>query len=34
VQALKDRILTQVKVEKISGGHSKLSGAGCRQVAS
>lgn len=32
VQALKDRILTQVKVEKISGGHSKLSGAGCRQV--
>ena len=33
VQALKDRILTQVKVEKISGGHSKLSGAGCRQVA-
>lgn len=34
VQALKDRILTQVKVEKLSGGHSKLSGAGCRQIAS
>ena len=33
VQALKDRILTQVKVEKISGGHSKLSGTGCRQIA-
>ncbi len=28
VQALKDRILTQIKVEKVSGGISRLSGAG------
>lgn len=28
VQALKDRILTQIKVEKLSGGVSKISGAG------
>ncbi|KAA0939419.1 AAA family ATPase [Psychrobacter sp. ANT_H59] len=32
VQALKDRILTQIKVEKISGGFSQLSGQGCRRV--
>ncbi len=33
VQALKDRILTQIKVEKISGGFSQISGQGCRRVA-
>ncbi|WP_201601253.1 AAA family ATPase [Psychrobacter immobilis] len=32
VQALKDRILTQIKVEKISGGFSQISGQGCRRV--
>lgn len=32
VQALKERILTQIKVEKLSGGFSKISGQGCRQV--
>ena len=34
VQALKDRILTQIKVEKISGGFSQISGQGCRRVMS
>ena len=34
VQALKERIFTQIKVEKLSGGHSQLVGAGCRKVAS
>ena len=34
VQALKDRILTQIKVEKISGGFSQISGQGCRRVVS
>lgn len=34
VQALKDRILTQIKVEKISGGFSQISGQGCRKVIS
>ncbi|WP_348548414.1 AAA family ATPase [Psychrobacter sp. KFRI-CH2-11] len=29
VQALKDRILTQIKVEKLSGGFSQISGQGC-----
>lgn len=33
VQALKDRILTQIKVEKLSGGFSQISGQGCRRVA-
>lgn len=33
IQALKDRILTQIKVEKRSGGFSHLHGAGCAQVA-
>ena len=32
VQALKERILTQIKVEKISGGFSQISGQGCRKV--
>ncbi|WP_296403846.1 AAA family ATPase [Psychrobacter sp.] len=32
VQSLKERILTQIKVEKISGGCSVISGAGCRQI--
>ncbi|WP_010198046.1 AAA family ATPase [Psychrobacter sp. PAMC 21119] len=32
VQALKDRILTQIKVEKISGGFSQISGQGCQKV--
>lgn len=34
VQALKERIFTQIKVEKLSGGHSQLVGAGCTKVAS
>lgn len=34
VQALKDRILTQIKVEKLSGGFSQISGQGCRSVTS
>ncbi|MBO1531748.1 AAA family ATPase [Psychrobacter sp. F1192] len=29
VQALKDRILTQIKVEKLSGGFSQITGQGC-----
>ncbi|GAA0314415.1 AAA family ATPase [Psychrobacter aestuarii] len=33
IQALKDRILTQIKVEKRSGGFSRIEGAGCAQVA-
>ena len=33
VQTLKDRILTQIKVEKLSGGFSQISGQGCRRVA-
>ena len=33
VQALKDRILTQIKVEKLSGGFSQISGQGCRRVS-
>lgn len=32
VQSLKERVLTQIKVEKVSGGHSQLSGPGCRQL--
>ena len=34
VQALKDRILTQIKVEKLSGGFSQISGQGCQKVLS
>ncbi|WP_394211334.1 AAA family ATPase [Psychrobacter piscatorii] len=34
VQALKDRILTQIKVEKLSGGFSQISGQGCHKVVS
>ena len=34
VQALKERIMTQIKVEKISGGFSQISGQGCRRVIS
>ena len=34
VQALKERILTQIKVEKLSGGFSQISGQGCRRVVS
>ena len=34
VQALKDRILTQIKVEKLSGGFSRISGQGCHKVVS
>lgn len=33
VQALKERILTQIKVEKLSGGHSQVTGAGCHKIA-
>lgn len=29
VQALKDRIHTQIRVDKLSGGYSKISGPGC-----
>lgn len=32
VQALKERIHTQIKVEKLSGGHSQISGPGCQRV--
>nr|WP_241879517.1 SbcC/MukB-like Walker B domain-containing protein [Psychrobacter sp. PraFG1]UNK06332.1 hypothetical protein MN210_07265 [Psychrobacter sp. PraFG1] len=32
VQALKDRIHTQIRVDKLSGGYSKLSGPGCSAV--
>ncbi|WP_227429517.1 SbcC/MukB-like Walker B domain-containing protein [Psychrobacter sp. I-STPA6b] len=32
VQALKERILTQIKVEKGAGGYSQLSGVGCQKV--
>ena len=32
VQALKDRIFTQIQVKKISGGFSEISGQGCRRV--
>ncbi|MGM8909412.1 AAA family ATPase [Psychrobacter sp. 1U1] len=32
VQALKDRILTQIKVEKLSGGFSQISGQGCQKI--
>ena len=32
VEALKESIPTQIKVTKGSGGHSTLSGAGCRRV--
>jgi len=34
VQALKDRILTQIKVEKLSGGFSQITGQGCQRIAS
>ena len=34
VQALKDRILTQIQVKKLSGGFSEISGQGCRRVIS
>ena len=34
VQALKDRILTQIKVEKLSGGFSQITGQGCQRVTS
>ena len=33
VQALKDRILTQIKVEKISGGFSQITGQGCQRIS-
>ncbi|WP_201537345.1 AAA family ATPase [Psychrobacter immobilis] len=32
VQALKDRILTQIKVEKLSGGFSQITGQGCQKI--
>ena len=34
VQALKERILTQIRVDKLSGGFSQISGQGCRRVSS
>lgn len=34
VQALKERILTQIQVKKISGGFSEISGQGCHKIAS
>jgi len=33
VQALKERILTQIQVKKLSGGFSQISGQGCYYVA-
>ncbi|WP_367105842.1 AAA family ATPase [uncultured Psychrobacter sp.] len=33
VQALKERILTQIQVKKISGGFSEITGQGCYKVA-
>ena len=32
VQALKERILTQIQVNKLSGGFSKITGPGCYRV--
>ncbi|MGO3271525.1 MAG: SbcC/MukB-like Walker B domain-containing protein, partial [Psychrobacter sp.] len=34
VQALKERILTQIKVQKLSGGFSQISGQGCQKIES
>lgn len=34
VQALKERILTQIQVKKISGGFSEISGQGCYKITS
>lgn len=34
VQALKERILTQIQVKKLSGGFSQISGQGCYHIAS
>ena len=34
VQALKERIITQIQVKKISGGFSEISGQGCSRIAS
>ena len=33
VAALKERILTQIQVTKLSGGFSQISGQGCQQIA-
>lgn len=32
IQALQERITTQIRVQKISGGHSKIQGVGCRKI--
>ena len=34
VAALKERILTQIQVTKLSGGFSQISGQGCQKIAS
>ncbi len=34
VQALKERILTQIQVNKLSGGFSQITGQGCYHIAS
>ncbi|WP_321156155.1 AAA family ATPase [Psychrobacter sp. LV10R520-6] len=34
VQALKERIMTQIQVKKISGGFSEITGQGCHKIAS
>lgn len=34
VQALKERILTQIQVKKLSGGFSEISGQGCYKITS
>ncbi|WP_227671417.1 AAA family ATPase [Psychrobacter sp. 72-O-c] len=34
VQALKERIMTQIQVKKISGGFSEITGQGCHEIAS
>ena len=33
VQALKERILTQIQVTKLSGGFSQITGQGCQRIA-
>ncbi|WP_435978476.1 AAA family ATPase [Psychrobacter sp. DM4] len=34
VQALKERILTQIQVQKLSGGFSQITGQGCYRISS
>ena len=34
VQALKERIMTQIQVKKLSGGYSEITGQGCHKITS